>query len=110
MLNDLTLKKQFTFNAPVEAVWDALTNPEKIKRYLFGTQTITDWKEGSPIIFTGTWEGTQYKDKGTILKFVKNSSRMLRLRWAERNWPNSWKRAWSATYVHISPGHRRSRI
>ncbi len=72
MLNDLTMKTQFTFNAPADAVWDALTNPEKIKRYLFGTQTITDWKEGSPITFTGTWNGTQYKDKGTILKFVKN--------------------------------------
>ena len=72
MLNNSILKKQFTFNAPAEAVWDALTNPEKIKRYLFGTETITDWEVGSLLIFTGTWEGTQYKDKGTILKFEKN--------------------------------------
>ena len=72
MLNNLILTLQIALNAPADAVWDALTNPEKIKLYLFGTQTITDWKEGSPIIFTGTWEGTQYRDKGTILKFVKN--------------------------------------
>jgi len=70
--NNLILKRQFTFNAPAEAVWDALTNPEKIKLYLFGTQTICDWKEGSSLIFTGTWEGKQYTDKGTILKFEKN--------------------------------------
>ncbi len=28
-----------------------LTNPEKIKVYLFGTETITDWKIGSTIIY-----------------------------------------------------------
>ena len=50
------------------AVWDALTDPEKIKRYLFGTETITDWKEGSRITYKGQWEGKEYEDGGTILK------------------------------------------
>jgi uncharacterized protein YndB with AHSA1/START domain len=71
MDNSIVLHKTFQFNAPVAKVWDALTNPEKIKQYLFGTQTITDWKEGSPIIWTGTWEGKEYKDKGTVLKCEK---------------------------------------
>ncbi|MBI2427574.1 MAG: SRPBCC domain-containing protein [Ignavibacteriales bacterium] len=72
MLKDLVLKKVFLFNAPADAVWDALTNPEKIKIYLFGTNAISDWKEGSRILFMGEWEGKQYTDKGTILKFEKN--------------------------------------
>ncbi|MEW5797589.1 MAG: SRPBCC family protein [Bacteroidota bacterium] len=72
MLNDMILKKETVFNAPVEAVWDALTNPEKIKLYLFGTKAISDWKEGSPLLFTGEWNGKQYTDKGTILTFEKN--------------------------------------
>lgn len=72
MLNDLVLKKKFIFNASADAVWDALTNPDKIKIYLFGTKTISDWKEGSQLLFTGEWEGKQYTDKGTILKFEKN--------------------------------------
>lgn len=72
MLKDLMLTKKITFNAPVEAVWDVLTNPEQIKLYLFGTKAISDWKEGSPLLFTGEWEGKQYVDKGTILKFEKN--------------------------------------
>lgn len=72
MLKELTLKKEFTFNAPVDAVWDALTNPDKIKVYFFGTNAVSDWKEGSPLLFTGEWEGKQYTDKGTILKFEKN--------------------------------------
>ena len=48
-------------------VWDALINPEKIKIYLFGTETVTDWKTGSEIVFQGEYQGHQYKDKGTIL-------------------------------------------
>ena len=55
--------------APVARVWDALTNPDVIKQYMFGTQVVTDWKEGSPIVWKGEWQGRAYEDKGTILKF-----------------------------------------
>jgi len=54
-------------NAPVSSIWDALVNPVKIKKYLFGTDTHCDWKVGSSLRFTGEWEGKQYEDKGTIL-------------------------------------------
>jgi uncharacterized protein YndB with AHSA1/START domain len=54
-------------NATKAKVWNALINPEQIKKYLFGTDTHCDWKPGSPIRFTGEWEGKQYEDKGTIL-------------------------------------------
>lgn len=57
-------------NALPLKVWDALTNPEIIKQYLFGTETISDWKVGRPIVFQGVWEGVTYKDKGTILEFI----------------------------------------
>jgi hypothetical protein len=36
--------------------------------WLFGTTAITDWKPGSPILFTGNWNGSNYTDKGTILQ------------------------------------------
>jgi uncharacterized protein YndB with AHSA1/START domain len=54
-------------NASAASVWDALINPEKIKQYLFGTNTFCDWRVGSPLRFTGEWEGKLYEDKGTIL-------------------------------------------
>ncbi len=63
------VKKVLEVNAPVATIWDALTNPVIIKEYLYGTQAISEWKEGSPLLFTGTWEGKEYTDKGTILKF-----------------------------------------
>ena len=54
-------------DAPVSSIWDALINPVKIKKYLFGTDTHCDWKVGSSLRFTGEWEGKRYEDKGTIL-------------------------------------------
>jgi hypothetical protein len=39
-----------------------------IALYLFGTMVISDWNEGSPLLFTGEWNGKQYTDKGMILK------------------------------------------
>ena len=47
-------------------VWQALTDPAEIKEYLFGTDTQTDWKKGSPITYTGVWQGKPYEDKGVI--------------------------------------------
>jgi len=58
-------------SAPAAEVWDALINPEKIKKSLFGTDTHCDWKVGSPLRFTGEWEGKPYEDKGTILAIEK---------------------------------------
>ncbi len=54
--------------APIEKVWNALTNPETIKQYMFGTTVISEWTEGSPIIWKGEWQGKKYKDKGSILR------------------------------------------
>ena len=56
--------------APVERVWDALTRPEIVKQYFFGTEVDTDWKPGSPIFFRGSWEGKPYEDKGKILEIT----------------------------------------
>lgn len=67
MDKELTVTTSIEIKADKTKVWDALTNPEKIKIYLFGTETLTDWKTGSEIIFQGEYQGHQYKDKGTIL-------------------------------------------
>jgi uncharacterized protein YndB with AHSA1/START domain len=69
MATDKILKKTISINAPTSKVWNALTNPELIKEWLFGTKVISDWRVGTPILFTGNWQGTDYSDKGTILKF-----------------------------------------
>lgn len=68
MKNALTVSTTIQINAPAAKVWDALVNPAVIKQYFFGTEAISDWKEGSNLIFRGTWEGKPYEDKGIIAK------------------------------------------
>jgi uncharacterized protein YndB with AHSA1/START domain len=55
-------------SAEPEAVWRALTDPELVKQYFFGTHVETDWQEGSPITYRGEWEGRPYEDKGVVLE------------------------------------------
>jgi uncharacterized protein YndB with AHSA1/START domain len=57
-------------NAPAAKVWKGLTDPELVKQYFFGTNLKSDWKEGSPITFSGEWDGKTYEDKGTILEIT----------------------------------------
>jgi uncharacterized protein YndB with AHSA1/START domain len=71
MENTLTLEVNIILKASKENVWKALTDPEQIKKYLFGTETVSDWKAGSPITFSGVWEGKPYMDKGIILQIEK---------------------------------------
>jgi uncharacterized protein YndB with AHSA1/START domain len=66
--SDFIAKAEVKINAKTDKVWEALTTPSIIKQYLFGTETISDWKEGSRITFKGVWEGKEYIDGGTILK------------------------------------------
>lgn len=64
-----------SIHAPAAKVWEALVDPDMIKEYFHGTETETDWKLGSPITFTGEWQGKPYIDKGTILDI--NPERVL---------------------------------
>ena len=57
-------------NASTDKVWEALTNPKLIKKYMFGTEVISDWHEGSVILWKGIWEGKPYEDKGVILEKI----------------------------------------
>ena len=71
MTEEITLKKSIHINASTAKVWEALTNPELIKKYFFGTECISDWKKGSPILYKGIYEGKAYEDKGNILDIEK---------------------------------------
>lgn len=66
-----TAKQSITIAAPRSKVWEALTKPELVKQYFFGTNVESSWKKGDPIRFTGEWEGKAYVDKGTILEITK---------------------------------------
>jgi len=73
MEDRLTATASITLNAPPERVWKALTTPAEIKQYLFGTDAQSDFKKGSPITYTGEWEGKKYEDKGKIVEAIPNA-------------------------------------
>lgn len=75
MNKNYVAKTSIKIDAPREKIWEALTEPQLIKQYLFGTEVTTDWQVGSPITYKGTWEGKPYEDKGKIL--VNESGRLL---------------------------------
>jgi uncharacterized protein YndB with AHSA1/START domain len=72
MPENLVARAAITIHATASSVWDALTNPELIRKYMFGTNTISDWKKGSPIVWKGEWKGKAYEDKGQILEIIPN--------------------------------------
>ena len=68
MNKNLIAKASININVPVSRVWQALVTPADIKQYFFGTDTVSDWREGSPIYWRGEWQGKPYEDKGVILQ------------------------------------------
>lgn len=56
--------------APIGKVWGALINPKAIKQYMLGADAVSEWKEGSPIVWKGEWNSKKYEDKGRILRLV----------------------------------------
>ncbi|WP_295797236.1 SRPBCC domain-containing protein [Mucilaginibacter sp.] len=52
-MKEHVVKKEVSINAEPSAVWDALTDPLKTKKYFFNCKVISSWKEGSPITFKG---------------------------------------------------------
>ncbi len=70
MAREFIARQSVPINAPAEKVWNALINPDMIRHYMFGTNVISNWREGSAIIFKGVWQGKIFEDKGIILRVV----------------------------------------
>jgi uncharacterized protein YndB with AHSA1/START domain len=69
MENNPILTVITTVNAPISTVWDAFTNPLTVKRWFFGTDQKTTWEVGTPILWSGEWDGNPYEDKGIVLAY-----------------------------------------
>ncbi len=74
MTKELTITNTIVFNAPAVKVWNALTNPEETKKYMFGCETVSDWKPGSTLLWKGSYQGKEMIFvKGHILQIKPNS-------------------------------------
>ena len=59
---------EIDINASPDQVWNALTDPDQVEKYMFGARVESDWQAGSPIVWKGEWEGKPYEDKGTVVE------------------------------------------
>lgn len=68
-MEEYIVKKEIAIHAKPEEVWDALTNPEKTKKYFFKCKVYSDWKPGSIITFKRKFFFfIKFEMSGTILE------------------------------------------
>lgn len=70
-MKEFIIKKKITINAEPSEVWDALTNPEKTKKYFFNCMVHSNWKVGSPITFSRKILWFTFSLKGKIVKIER---------------------------------------
>ena len=59
--------------APTRKVWLALTVPDLDKQWQYGSDLLTTWEVGTPIIFRNEWNGQVFEQKGNVLEFSPES-------------------------------------
>jgi uncharacterized protein YndB with AHSA1/START domain len=65
-----TITAEVEISASPQQVWSALTDPELIRQYFFGSTVETSWEPGTPITWSGEYDGTSYQDKGEVIDVV----------------------------------------
>ncbi|MCY1676178.1 SRPBCC domain-containing protein [Pseudarthrobacter sp. SL88] len=68
MPGDFTATSSTTIDAPPDRVWNVITDPAAAREFMFGAKLETDWAEGSPITWSGEWDGKPYQDRGKVLE------------------------------------------
>lgn len=67
-MDSLFVKNSVSIKASPAKVWNTLVNPEETKKYMFGCETVSDWKVGSELLWKGEYEGQEMVFvKGTIV-------------------------------------------
>ncbi|PST81810.1 ATPase [Pedobacter yulinensis] len=67
MFEPQTIVRTLRLSATPSQVWDALTNPEKTRLFMFNCSVASDWEVGHPIRWSGNYEGYESGERGVIL-------------------------------------------
>ena len=59
MVKPLVIRRTIRLNAPPSTVWNALIDPKLTRKYMFGTEAVSDWKPGHSLLWKGVWEGKE---------------------------------------------------
>ncbi len=59
MAKELIIENSIMIDASPAKVWDVLVNPLQTKKYMFGCETVSDWKVGSELLWKGVFDGVE---------------------------------------------------
>ena len=87
-------------------------DPVRAGKLFWGQTVESDFTQGHPIVWKGTWEGKPFEDKGTILQ-VKALSLLQYSHWAPSSGPDvpenrsilTWRLSQEGGEVHVTFQH-----
>ena len=71
--DEFVATSSIAIDAAPARVWRVITDTAAMREFFFGSEVVTDWEVGGPIVWRGIWEGKPYEDKGVILEFEPGS-------------------------------------
>ena len=73
MSTELNIINKIDIYSPAATIWDALTNPDITKAYMFGCETVSEWEIGSELLWRGEYQGiAMVFVKGHIVQLEPN--------------------------------------
>ncbi len=97
MQDEIVVRKEIEIDAPVSKVWEALTSTNYTKKYMFALDVESDWKAGSPVVWTGDAGGVKTFRKGRVLAVDPRKF----LRFSDFN-PSTGAKDVEENYAHVS--------
>ena len=93
--------------APVSAVWDVLT--ARKSAMFMGADVETDWGTGSPISFTGEFNGKAFKDHGEI-RDIEDRRRLTFTHYSPSSGKPDVPDSYNLVDVRLEPHGERTRV
>ena len=96
-----------TIEADASVVWDALT--ARKSAMFMGAEVETDWGPGSPISFTGEFEGQAFKDHGEI-RDIEDRRRLTFTHYSPTSGKPDVPDSYNLVDVRLEPQGERTRV
>jgi uncharacterized protein YndB with AHSA1/START domain len=95
------LAKSVRIAAAPSAVWEVLTSPDSIERWL-GTRVRSSWQVGAPIVFEFSWDGKTFEDRG-IVRDIRREEVFAYSYWSGLSGLPDEPQNYSLISFHLSP-------
>ncbi len=76
-----------SIRAPIREAWALLLDPVRLGQLFWGSTVESDFVQGRPIVWKGTWEGKPFQDKGTVRQ-VKAPTLLQCTHWTPSSGPD----------------------